>query len=400
MTDRRLSRRHLLEGIGAGMAGSVAGCIQTTGSPETGACPSHDPVETPNREWATHRGAATGTAKVAEDAAPESDLTLDWTFPIETHVGYHTPIVSDGTVYVHDMDTTLYGLSAKSGTEQWQLDIESPGPPPAVAGDTVVVGTENGLRAYDTESREQRWTAFDNSMTIFDPSPVISAGTVYLPARISIYALDIESGAVKWRFPTGLPAGATVAVADGAVYAGGRDTYIRRLAPADGTERWQTKTDGHVVGNLSSAGGVVCAGTNVGTVYAVDATDGTKRWQYDLPDRESGRGPARPETVTTDGSRVYVTTDDRLFVLAVEDGTLCWSLSEYRGSYESGLAISNEVVYVPTEDREQSFAGFDIATGERKTTWKSDRGRSFTVGPALAAGAVYVSGNGAIGRFS
>lgn len=400
MTDPRLSRRRLLAVAGTGTVAGVTGCIQRTGPLATGDCPGYDPAAATTTDWTTRMGTPAGTATVAPAAAPRRELTLDWSVPLETHVGYHTPVVADGTVYVHDMDTTLYALAADSGSQRWSRPVEGPGTPPAVGDGTVVVGTETGLSAYDASSGDHRWTAFDQSIDVFDASPVIAAGSVYYPAGVSIYALDLATGEVQWRVPTGLPSESTLAVAGDAVYAGGDDTYVRALATADGTERWRAKTDGRIRTTVSAAGGVVSTGTTAGTVWAFETDDGAERWRYALPGGSSGRGPTRPEVVATDGSRVYVTTGDELYVLAVDDGTLCWTVSGYRGSYNSGLAVCDGVLYVPVDDSDRSFAGFAVENGDATRGWESGRDLPFEMGPALADGAVYSSGHGAVGRFA
>lgn len=98
-------RRQLLAALGTATTASLAGCGEIAGLPgqdSSDDCPPYDPVVTRRPAWRTRYGGPVNTAMIAADAAPPADPSPAWRFPIETHVGYHTPIVADGTAYMHD----------------------------------------------------------------------------------------------------------------------------------------------------------------------------------------------------------------------------------------------------------------------------------------------------------
>jgi outer membrane protein assembly factor BamB len=391
-------RRDLLATLGAASAG-LAGCLRLDGAVLGGGCPSYEPVRPSDADWTSRMGNPAGTAAVAPDAAPGTDLTLDWAVPIETSVGYPVPAVADGTVYVHDMDTTLFALDAGSGDERWRAAVADPLWTPALGDGTVVVRTRSEVEAFDAGTGDRRWGALGGLEEWTDARPVVADGAVFVMADVAAYAFDLAAGDRRWRFPTGLRSESTPAVADGTVYVAGDEAYVRALATADGSERWRAKTDARVRCNLSVADGLVCAATEAGDVLGFDADGGTEQWRHRLPDARNSDRPGRPRTVNTDGARVYVTTRDRLYALDAATGSRCWRTTEYQGGYASGVAVADGAVYAPTEHPDDPFTSYDAATGDVRRRVRPAEDPYFSVGPSLAEGALYAAGDGAVGRY-
>ncbi|QLG28065.1 PQQ-like beta-propeller repeat protein [Halorarum halophilum] len=400
------SRRRLLAALGTAAGVGTAGCstlVDYSPDPFDGSddCPPYDPVETTTTTWPGTFGGPAGTATVAAEAVPDGDLTFDWSVPIETFMGYHVPIVDGDAVYVHDLDASLFSVAADSGEERWRLEMEGPGPAPAVGDGRLVVATETGIEAVDAATGAREWTAAEPAAGIFDAPPVIANGTVYVAGGVGVRAFDLADGKLRWHVPTGLRMTSPPAVVDGTLYVAGDDTYVRTLATDDGSERWRHKTTARIECNVAVAAGTVYTGTEAGAVIALDAASGAERWRFQLPVGETER-QQRPRTVATDGSRTYVTTDTTLYVLGAATGEPCWRTRSYSGSYASGIAIGDGKVYVPVDSdvREGWGAVFDAATGERGQAFASGRDRSFEMGPSLAEGAIYGTGNGGLRKFS
>jgi outer membrane protein assembly factor BamB len=67
--------------------------------------------------------------------------------------------LTDGTLYVPEIETELYALDADTGEERWTVDIGSQATSePCVANGVVYIGAGDGhLYALDAETGEQRW---------------------------------------------------------------------------------------------------------------------------------------------------------------------------------------------------------------------------------------------------
>lgn len=405
MTDERPTRRRILATVGTTAVAGLAGCggsvVETDERSTDGSCPTDDSVDPATTDWRGELGTATNAGTVSADAVPEGELTVDWTVPVKTNVGHHVPIVVDGTLYAHDLDDELSAFDASTGELQWTREITDPVMAPAVDGDTLVVTTESGVRAFDASTGAERWSRSGLAGGVFDASPVVADGTVYLQRGVATHALALATGETRWRSPTGLPSDSTPAVTGETVFTAGDDTYVRALAATDGTEQWRTKADARIECNVSVAGDTAFAGTESGDVVALDAATGSERWRHQLASPPSGDDdPERPETITNDGSRVYVTTDTTLAVLAVEDGSRCWRTRSYKGGYASTVAVGGGRVFVPTARTDVELAVFDAATGDRLQGISGERLQHSAIGPSLAEGGVFLAGDDAVVRLS
>ncbi|WEL27543.1 outer membrane protein assembly factor BamB family protein [Haloferax volcanii] len=407
MTDagKRPTRRRLLASLGATAAIGATGCLGTRSehNPTNGECPEYDPVEPATTDWRGVLGPATNTGAVAAEAVPEGDLAIDWTVPVETYVGHHVPVVADDTVYVHDMDDELSAVDAETGERMWTRPLTDPEPAPAVGGGTLVVVTNAATHAFDAATGDRRWKREDIDGGIFGASPIVAGDTVYVQSGVATHAVARSTGETRWRAATGFPSDSTPAVDGDTVYAAGDDTYVRALDTADGTERWRAKTSARIDCNVSVVEGTVLVGTGAGTVLGFDAETGEERWRYRLEPRRAGgeRRPRQPETIATDGSRVYVAADDRLVTLALADGTRCWDNRSYAGSYASGIAVGAGKVFVPThDDRGDAMTVLDATTGNTQQELIGDKRQRSDIGPSVAGGGVYFAGRSAVVRLS
>lgn len=418
MTER-VSRRRILAALGTGAVGSTAGCAALGGDSGEraasgggggdggggdGSCSPYDPLSVSRTTWPAAHGGVDGAGTVAASAVPDGELTQDWRVELDTHVGYHVPVVDDDTVYVHDRKASLRALVAETGEERWRVELDSPQGAPALGGGQLVVSTAAGIESLDIESGRQRWMSDEiPSGSVFGSTPVVDGGTVHIYAGVSVWALDAEDGSVRWRVPIGLSSNSEPAVADETLYVAGDDTYLRALSTADGSERWRHKTGAHVRCNVALAGATVYVASDTGVVTACSRADGTERWRYRFPADADGR-QRRPETLAADGARVYVTADSTLSALDAASGGRCWTTNAYIDGYGSGVAVGDGRVFVPASDADSgSRAGgvvFDAATGEQRQSFGVESERGFDVGPSIAGGAVYATGNGAVRRFS
>lgn len=99
---------------------------------------------------------------------------------------------SEGRIFLHQADTALTALDAKSGKVLWSVvggepkNGETGTAAPLVAKDKVIVGTSGGeygvrahIAAYDTASGKQIWRAYSvgpDSEILFDPDKTTSLG--------------------------------------------------------------------------------------------------------------------------------------------------------------------------------------------------------------------------------
>lgn len=134
-----------------------------------------------------------------------------------------TPTVSGDRAYFGDWTGTVWAVEVKTGREIWNTKIGSGGfgfivGAPAVDGDAVYVSTGGTLYRLDRDTGAERWRVSTNEHELaqINASPVVVDGLVLqgvasaevaIPRaeytfRGSIGAYDAKTGAEKWRFYT------------------------------------------------------------------------------------------------------------------------------------------------------------------------------------------------------
>ncbi len=299
---------------------------------------------------------------------------VKWTFKTKGAV-LSSPAVTNGVVYFGSVDHNLYAVNAADGTLKWKFTTKSRvTSSPAIASGTVYFESyDNNLYAVDASSGKEKWhfqTGGERryaakhlhgvqpvSETMPDPfdvylsSPAVVEGTVYFGSGDqNVYALDAQSGKLKWKFATGDVVHASPAVADGMVFIGSWDSYFYALDAGTGKEKWRFKTgedpDIHnQVGIQSSAAvvdGMVYFGCRDSHLYALDEQTGEKKWAADNKGSWVIGSPA-----VRDGKLYYSTSDSGLlYGVDAKTGTVLFSVSSKKWPMFSSPALVGSTLII------------------------------------------------------
>jgi outer membrane protein assembly factor BamB len=319
-----------------------------------------------------------------------------------------SPVVAGGAVYVGSSDARLYAFDARSGRVRWAAEAGAPiDASPAVAGGLVLAATRGGeFLAFDRESGAERWRVRSGaalplawegmSGDLYTASPAVAGDVAIFGGGDGVvYAIDLASGEVRWRFATGGRVRSSPAVADGVVYAGSADGSLYALALADGRQRWRFDTEGRrldsarhgydrrtITSSPAVAGGVVYFGSRDGSLYAVDAATGALRWRV-LHD-ETSWSIASPAVV---GGLVFDASSDAAFFHAVDasTGQVVWRVDAGAPLWPSPV-VAGETAWFLTSLGE--LWGVDTRTGAvRERVALGERTKS---SPWIADGILYV----------
>ena len=306
-------------------------------------------------------------------SAPRQFHRIKWKFPTGHRV-VSSPVWSEGVIYFGGDDGNIYAVEAKSGRQLWKRTTDGPAPStPAVADGTVYVGSYDGkLYALNARNGAMRWKfatggerRFEakgihglqpKNQTMADPfdvflsSPVVVAGAVYFGSGDgNLYAIDLTSGEMRWKFPTGDVVHASPAYADGVLFFGSWDSYFYAVEAASGKEKWrfhggEDPLVHNQIGFQSSPAvvdGVVYRGCRDARLYALDAATRKEKWHFDNALSWVISSPA-----VTDG-KVYFATSDSSFYHVVEAATGKPILKQQDKAYMfSSPAIAGDVVLI------------------------------------------------------
>ena len=179
---------------------------------------THDPDGTwrlPNGDLAGARTAFTSRLAAGNVAR----LRVRWRFtframPTSSGTFASTPVVDTDTVYVQDLRSNIYALDRGNGSLRWahRFAARNDGPNGlAIDAGRVYGATDEDAFALAAPDGRVLWRRHltGRSEQFVDVAPVVWRGLVYLSTvgyapfgRGAIYALDAETGAVRWKFVT------------------------------------------------------------------------------------------------------------------------------------------------------------------------------------------------------
>jgi outer membrane protein assembly factor BamB len=286
-----------------------------------------------------------------------SDSDPVWSFPRNPQedkrgVFYVTPAVDEGIVVVASQvpaggffsqpKNVVWALDRDMGADLWRFDgatgqyVEGGG----LGGGLFVIGNSDGkIYALDVETGALRWV-FETGHRVW-ATPLIVADTVYIGSLDRhFYALNLSDGEVRWDFHAEGAFAGTPALRDGTLYIGSFDDRLYALDADTGAERWRFAGENWFWGGPAVHGDVVYAVDVNGNVYAVGAETGEQIWHRALEEPVRA-GPALSE----DGSQLFVGSQDgTLHALDSADGFVVWS-RESEGQVLSKPAVNGSVVY-------------------------------------------------------
>ncbi len=185
-----------------------------------------------------------------------------------------TPAVADGTVYVGSYDGKFYALNEKTGAVKWKF----------------ATGGERRFEAKGLHGMQPKDQTIADAFDVFLSSPVVAAGAVYFGSGDgNLYALDANSGELRWKFKTGDVVHSSPALVDGVLFFGSWDSYFYAVDAATGKEKWRYHSGEdplihNQVGFQSSPAvvdGAVYTGCRDAHLYALDAATGQQKWNFD-----------------------------------------------------------------------------------------------------------------------
>lgn len=390
------SRRQFLHGGVAVGSASVAGCVFGFGNDSAcsdGRTLHESDVTLPQTAaWPTYQHDAANTGYNPDASGPSEDGEVAWRYSACTEAESGV-VITDGHAYAGGL--VVNGRTGQANGGDWHGHMSTP----TAANETLYVSAFD-LEARNPTTGESRWTFQTDVDRGALPAPTVASETVYVPGSIddpTLYAIDAERGAERWRFDTRADVDVPVAAVGGTVYVVDEADTLYALDAATGDERWRQS---HATDVSRSAPVVandrIYLGSWDGGVHALHTTDGSQDWrqQGEQTDfRIGGPVAVAEETVFAAGREGTVTA------LGATDGQVQWTVSTE--AYELGPpAIADGVVYVGAAA--QSSAGtllaLDSTTGEehwrvetREVLFGDYTRMGINRSPAVVDGVVYVA---------
>jgi outer membrane protein assembly factor BamB len=364
-------------------------------------------------DWPSFRLDQKNTGYAKEAAELGDDPAVDWAFDTEGDI-WGSPVICDGTVYIGSADSHLYAIDSTDGEETWRYgtDHRIEGTP-AVHRDTVYFGSyDRSIYALDANDGKRRWS-FETDGVIRS-SPTVVGDTVYigvgcvnlacaayteeeLPEVGWVYALDRESGDLRWRSEFETEVVSTPAVLDGTLYVGCSDTRLYALDTSSGEQQWEYQAEDWIWSSPSVDGDSVFMGDFDSKVIAVDRGSGEEQWTFDT----FGSYISGSTAVDEDTVYIGVTPSNHpqsgqrenaeIFAIDRDTGEELWSYETEALEIGSSPVITDEHLYIGTHAQvPDKGTGVYALTKDGEEQWFFDvDGRGVGSSPALVDGTLY-----------
>jgi outer membrane protein assembly factor BamB len=275
--------------------------------------------------------------------------------------------------------------------------------PPVVAYDKVFVAQQRGrFYALDAKTGKQLWTK--NFGRCAAASPTVWRGVVYqvlmhpLPcpkhqagATGLLIAMNARTGRELWSFRPGAIESSPLVV-DGVIYFGSWDHYVYAIDVRTKKVKWRFRADDQLVAGPAYSHGTIYIPSSSGHLYAINAWTGRERWRASSFSR-FGRREYFYATPTVAYGRVFIgNADGYVYSYGAKSGNLIWA--QHAGTYVyTAAAVWRKTVYVGTWDG--WVVAFDAATG--RTRWRHDSPGGVSGAPTVMDGLLYYATLGAFG---
>ncbi|MFB1481266.1 PQQ-binding-like beta-propeller repeat protein [Corallococcus sp. RDP092CA] len=228
-----------------------------------------------------------------------------WTTRLGREVAV-APAVAGDSVIVGTVVGELASLSLQDGKERWRLGGEPPVlTPPVVddAGGTVfLVAPDGAVRAVAVDSGQTRWKrsrqapesapaeALGSRSSVapsLRPAPVLVGDVLVVPLASGLWALDARSGEPRWSLPVTDVVG--LDSERDTVFAATRPGRVLALSLKDGSTRWEQRFADGVTGPPARALGALWVGAGPSSVVGLSTAEGRELARVELPSALVGR---------------------------------------------------------------------------------------------------------------
>jgi outer membrane protein assembly factor BamB len=314
--------------------------------------------------------------------------------------------LKDGKIYVSDLQQIqILGTDGERIQSIPENADNTPGLlqiAPAVDEDYLIVAAQmparglfsqatNPVVGLDIQTGSERWR-FEEAQGQYVEGGVIATadGTdmfVIGNSDGNVYALNVDTGDLKWQFETGHRVWATPLIVGDTVYIGSMDHHLYALRLLNGEELWSFSADGAFASTPTLQDGVLYIGTFANRVYAIDADDGTEIWRF--PAEKPGGNWFWGSPAVDDGTVYALDVKGNVYALDAESGEEIWHkrLEEKDTPVRAGAALTDDGDTLLISSENGSLYALNSADGSRKWVAAGD-GKGY-VTPVVDGDRVY-----------
>lgn len=247
------------------------------------------------------------------------------------------------------------------------------------------------------------WTKDLSDRRFFNPfpdeqlsSPVISGGRLYAASSNSrLYATDLASGRVAWKFDAGYPIDAPPTVA-GDMVCFGTTAGVMRCLDLDGKPLWQFQARSEILSSPVVRDGRLYFSSSDDRLYALDSRTGERLWTYSRTSFKTVTPRVYASPALSEGGRLFYLFSDGTMACLSAEGKELWTKKVVKEFDETVPPRRTPLVdsgTVHVIDGNGAVIAMSEATGEVKGIYNTIRATDFVL---PEAGSIVVAGEGEV----
>jgi len=166
------------------------------------------------------------------------------------------------------------------------------------------------------------WEFVGNKFDNNPAAPIVVDGTVYFACGDRVYAVDLATGSLKWKYPSDQGLGGSVrgtpAYHDGSIYFGAGDENLYCLDAQTGGFRWAYRVRGAIRCPPVILDDMIYIGADDESLYAIEAATGERRWVF------TARDDVAVGVAIGAGMSIISSMDGNMYGVASPTGKLRW----------------------------------------------------------------------------
>jgi outer membrane protein assembly factor BamB len=190
---------------------------------------------------------------------------------------------------------------------------------------------------------------------------IAAGGRLYVSTAKGLYALNANTGAEEWVFPTELPLGHSPTIYQSVVYVGGLDHNLYAINAQTGQLLWSFAANAGFETNPLVLGDKVYLGNRDGFFYAVyinGSNAGRLAWRYEVG------APILYSASYTNGMVIFGANNNHAYALDAETGAVRWVSNQFSGAGFRAwwpVIYQNQVVFSGSNNYRGIAPGPDIS---------------------------------------
>ena len=328
--------------------------------------------------------------------------SVAWKFKTGNKV-ISSPVISKNLIYIGSSDSILYALDAQTGSLRWKFPTKGElcSTPLIADGKVCFLSYDAFFYALDAENGKLLWkfaTEGESRFKVKDyfkgnfeedfwdfylSSAVEEGGVLYFGSSDShIYALELESGKLVWKYKTGGSVHSSPALGDGLLLAGSWDSRVYCLDALTGQEKWVFTTGRDTASYIhlgiqaspSIEKGFVYIGSRDGKLYGLELATGDSLWSNNSFD-----GSWMPSTAAIGLDFIASGSSDarNFYCFNKQNGEILLEVPTHSYTFSSP-ALTEKMAYIGSANGR--LYGIDLEAGEAVWEFRTEGSLNDTSG--------------------